>query len=201
MAATVTTKGRSSIVQALLGSTLTTPKYIAWGTGSGTSAPSDEGLFNEVVADGRTSGTTSQITTSTSGDTFNVTGTLTASTSETITNVGLFTSSSTPYQNTLAAQVTSATQTNIQVTPTGTGSLPSTPFDIQILSEVMTVTNVSGVNWTVTRGVNGSTALSSIPLTTQLSSVSGTMFAKADFSSLTLSSGDSILFNINVQFQ
>lgn len=202
MAATLTTLGRASIVNRLLGSPLSVPKYIAWGTGSGTSTPSDEGLFNESVADGRTSGTPSSITTSTTGDTYEVVGYISATSTETITNVGLLDSSITPYQTSLAAAVTSNSQTSIQIASSGNiGTVPATPFNIQVLTEVMTVTTVSGVNWTVTRGVNNSAPLSSIPTTTIVQSVSGNLFAKADFTGLTLNSGDSIYFIMNVQFQ
>lgn len=205
MAATLTTLGRSGIVQRILNTYATpssVPKYIAWGIGSGTSAPSDEGLFNEVIADGRAAGTTSSVTSTTSGDTYQVVATLTAGSSETITNVGLFDSATSPYKTTLATQITSAVQTSIQVSNSGNiGTIPSTPFNIQILTEVMTVTAISGVNWTVTRGVNGSTALSSIAASTVVQSVSGSLFAKADFTGLTLNSGDSIYFIIDVQFQ
>ena len=205
MAATVTTLGRSGIVQRLLNTYSTPtaiPKYIAWGTGSGTTVPSNQGLFNEVIADGRATGTASSITTTTTNDTYQVVGTLTAGSNETITNVGLFDSASTPYQTTLATQVTSAVQGSIQIAASGNiGTVPATPFNIQVSTEVMTVTNVSGVNWTVTRGVNGSTALSSIAASTVVQSVSGNLFAKADFTGLTLSNGDAIYFVINVQFQ
>lgn len=35
---------------------------------------------------------------------------------------------------------------------------PATPFDVQVEDEQMTITNVAGVTWTATRGVNGTTA-------------------------------------------
>jgi len=50
--------------------------------------PTDTTLFTEVLP--RVSGTTSQVTTSTTNDTFQVVGTQTAGTTETITNAGLF---------------------------------------------------------------------------------------------------------------
>ena len=201
MAATLSTKGRASIVQRLLGDiTQAIPGYIAWGTGAGTTSPSDAALFNEVRNDQRLAGQVSSQKTSTTGDTFQVDGIMLARQPETITNVGIFDVVTSPYQNTLAAEVTTSSQVAIVVTSSGAGSIPAVPFDIQILSEVMTVTAVNGVNWTVTRGQNGSTALTSIPITTPLSSVSGKMYAKADFAGLPLNTGDSIYFRISIQF-
>jgi hypothetical protein len=72
----------------LNGGAATQPKYVAWGTGAGTTAATDTTLFTEVTP--RVSGTTSQVTTSTTNDTFQVVGTQTAGTTETITNAGLF---------------------------------------------------------------------------------------------------------------
>jgi hypothetical protein len=66
----------------------TIPSYVAWGTGTGTTAATDTTLFTEVTP--RVLGTTSQQTTSVTNDTFQVTGTQTAGTAETITNAGVF---------------------------------------------------------------------------------------------------------------
>lgn len=201
--ALVTTLGRSSIVKRLLNTYSTPsaiPKYIAWGTGAGETDPSDQGLFVEVISDGRANGTAIATTTTTTGDTYQVIGTLTAGTNETITNVGLFDSASTPYQTTLASPVTSATQTLITVATSGNiGTIPATQFNIQVSTEVMTVTGVSGANWSVTRAANN--PLASIAASTVVQSVSGNLFAKANFGNLPLTSGDSIYFIINVQFQ
>lgn len=64
------------------------PKYVAWGTGAGTAAATDTTLFSETGT--RTSGTSTQETTSTTNDTYQVVGTITAGGSLTITNAGLF---------------------------------------------------------------------------------------------------------------
>jgi hypothetical protein len=67
------------------------PKHIAWGTGAGTAAAGDTTLFTESTEESRTSGTSSQVTTSQTSDTYQVTGTITVATSnKTITNAGLF---------------------------------------------------------------------------------------------------------------
>lgn len=64
------------------------PKYVAWGTGSGQNAASN--ALATAAAESRTSGSASQVTTSVTNDTFQVTGTITATGSRAITEVGLF---------------------------------------------------------------------------------------------------------------
>lgn len=201
MTSSLSAQGRARLAQNILGATFPVPQYIAWGTGSGTTSPTDEGLFNEVVADGRTTGTTSIATISTNGDSYEVTGTITSLHGGTITNIGLFDSGTTPYQTTLQIAITSTTQTSITVVNPGIGIVPATPFNIQVLSEVMTVINVVGNVWTVARGINQSSPLASIPLATVITTVSGVMFAKADFIGLPLNTGDSVNFTIQVQFE
>jgi len=201
MTSSLSAQGRARLAQNILGATFPVPQYIAWGTGSGTTSPTDEGLFDEVVADGRTTGTTSIATISTNGDSYEVTGTITSLHGGTITNIGLFDSGTTPYQTTLQIAITSTTQTSITVVNPGIGIVPATPFNIQVLSEVMTVINVVGNVWTVARGINQSSPLASIPLATVITTVSGVMFAKADFIGLPLNTGDSVNFTIQVQFE
>lgn len=64
------------------------PLYLAWGTGAGTAAAADTTLFSETGT--RLAGASSQQTTATASDTYQVLGTLTAGGSTTITNAGLF---------------------------------------------------------------------------------------------------------------
>lgn len=66
----------------------TEPNYVAWGTGAGTTALTDTTLFTETGT--RTAGTSTQQTTSTTNDTYQVIGTLTAGGTLAITNAGLF---------------------------------------------------------------------------------------------------------------
>lgn len=69
----------------------TVPKYVAWGTGSGTAAAADTTLFTESADETRTTGTPTRVTTSVTNDTYQVVGTMTvASNNKTITNAGLF---------------------------------------------------------------------------------------------------------------
>jgi hypothetical protein len=81
--------GKSIVTNRILGAG-TEPKYIAWGTGAGSSANTDTTLFTEA-SEARTGGTSSQQTTTVTGDTYQVIGTMTvAGTGKTITNAGLF---------------------------------------------------------------------------------------------------------------
>jgi hypothetical protein len=96
MANVLTQLARSIVTNRLRGSG-TEPLNIGWGTGAGTAAASDTTLFSEKALDlsstsgSRTAGTSSQQTTTTTGDTYRVTGTLTAGGSGgTVTNAGLW---------------------------------------------------------------------------------------------------------------
>ena len=88
MATLLVNTGKAIVTNYLAGGAATQPKYVAWGTGAGTTAAADTTLFTEVLP--RVSGTATQATTSTTDDTYQVVGTQTAGTSETITNAGLF---------------------------------------------------------------------------------------------------------------
>ena len=67
----------------------TEPNYVAWGTGAGTAAVADTTLFTEA-AETRVAGATTQETTTVTDDTYQVVGTLTSLSTQTITNAGLF---------------------------------------------------------------------------------------------------------------
>lgn len=65
------------------------PNYIGWGSGVGTAVQTATALFTEE-AEARVPGGMQQITTVTTGDTFQAIGTLTAQVGKSITNAGLF---------------------------------------------------------------------------------------------------------------
>lgn len=88
MATLLVNTGKAIVTNYLAGGAATQPKYVAWGTGAGTTAATDTTLFTETGS--RTTGTATQQTTSTTDDTYQVIGTLTASGTVTITNAGLF---------------------------------------------------------------------------------------------------------------
>jgi len=87
MATLLTNTGRAIVTNRINGGG-TTPNYLGWGTGSGTTSATDTTLFTEVTP--RVSATTSQVTTSITNDTFQMVGIQTAGTTETITNAGVF---------------------------------------------------------------------------------------------------------------
>ena len=88
MATLLVNTGKAIVTNYLAGGAATQPKYIGWGTGAGTTSATDTTLFSETGS--RTTGTATQQTTSTTDDTYQVIGTLTAGSSLTITNAGLF---------------------------------------------------------------------------------------------------------------
>ena len=88
MATLLVNTGKAIVTNYLAGGAATQPKYIGWGTGAGTTAATDTTLFTETGS--RVAGTTTQQTTSTTNDTYQVIGTLTATGSVTITNAGIF---------------------------------------------------------------------------------------------------------------
>ena len=177
---------------------MSTPTYIAWGTGSGTAQATDIALFNPLGTP--ISGTITTPTTSTSGDTFLCVATLTASGIISVTEVGLFDSQLSSAVGSLASQVN---PTDTTITVSGYSGFPATyPFNVQVASEVMTVTSGNGTNrFNVTRGANGSTKSTSIiPALTPVVSPSGNMYIKSSFAGIGLQAGDSVKFNISVQF-
>ena len=93
MATVVTNVGKGIIWNRMLGSG-TEAKYVAWGTGSTTAAITQTALVAES-AEARTNGTSSRITTTTTNDTYQVTGTITSASGQTIAESGLFDASTT----------------------------------------------------------------------------------------------------------
>lgn len=176
------------------------PTYIGFGSGTGNTSPSDQALFSEFP-NTRVSGVVSQVTTTTSGDTYQVVGTFTAASSGTLTNIGIFSNGVNPTQGLLASPISSNTQSVLSVA-TASGTWPNVyPFNIQVSTEVMTVTAITGTNFTVTRGVNGSTALASAAAGTTVTQVTGTLFAKTSFGGFPVTAGDVLQFTIGVQYQ
>jgi len=86
MATLLVNTGKAIVTNRIKGSG-TEPLNIAWGTGAGTTALTDTTLFTEATP--RAAGTSSQVTTTTTNDTYQVVGTVTAGTLA-ITNAGLF---------------------------------------------------------------------------------------------------------------
>jgi hypothetical protein len=161
----------------------------------------DQALFTEVGT--RISGTITQVSTTTSGDTYQWEGTLTVSGFTNITNLGLISSPNSPIQDTLAQQVSSRTQSFIVPTQFSLWPSPSGNFyNIQVNTEVMTITGTNGTNILyVQRGTNGSTPLELIAVGTTITQVSGTLFQHISSNFPSFSNGDTIQFIIQEIFE
>lgn len=203
--AVLTAKGRDTVTSYLNGGAPTQPKVIGWGTGAATAATTDVAMFKES-SEARVTGTSSVVTTTTTNDTYQVTGTITASGTETITEMAIVDSTTKPFSTTWATAPTTTAGT------TGTTAATYTPANntyIQDQSgEVMQVTAGSGTtSLTVVRGANGSTAATSANGNTitqgaipGVSVTGGNVLMHATFTGLALSSGDSISFTASVKF-
>jgi hypothetical protein len=88
MATVIADTGLAIVTNRIKGSG-TEPVHVAWGTGAGTAGVTDTTLFTEA-AESRTTGTSSRVTTTTTNDTYQVEGTITSLSGQTITNAGLF---------------------------------------------------------------------------------------------------------------
>lgn len=86
MANVYTNAGKAATTAAILAAA--TMKYLGWGTGSGQTASSN--ALASASAESRTAGTMSQVTTTVTNDTLQVVGTITASATRAITEVGVF---------------------------------------------------------------------------------------------------------------
>lgn len=199
----VTAKGREIIVNSMKG-TATEPKVLGWGTGSQTAATTDVGPFIES-AESRVTGTSTVQTTTTTNDTYQVVGTITSSSTQTIAEVFLTDSATKPFSTTWATAPTTTSGT------TGTTAASFTPANntyIQVESEVMQVTAGTGTtSLTVTRAQNGSAAATHSNGTTLTagnppgtSTANQNMYLHASFTGLALNSGDSIQSTIQVKF-
>lgn len=217
-AATATYPGRSIIWNRLKGSG-TEPKNIQWGDSTNTgSANSDVNLFKPQT-EARTAGTSTLTTTTQLADTYQVTGSITCAVgAKTITEVGLFDTTTASPTTTLAASLTaSATVATI-------GSVSGFPtsgnYYAQVEKEVLLVTGANSTTLTATRGALGSTSAvhaSASPFTlggdggagtggatsgqtaTVAAASGGNGFIHADFAGIALSVGDSINFTITDQ--
>jgi len=200
METVLSSRTRSNLVNAIVGSgySASEPRYSAWGIGPGNASATDVALFDPVGSP--VLGTYGTTTTSTSGDTFFCNTVLTASGFYEVTNVGLFDNNSTPAVGQLTSQVNPG-QTTLSIS--NYDLFPSSyPFYVQVLTEVMTVVSGNGSNvFDVIRGTNGSSILTTIiPSFTPVVGPAGNLFIKSSFAGISLNFGDSIEFNISVQF-
>ncbi|WP_037616433.1 hypothetical protein [Streptomyces aureus] len=211
MATTVafTSKGREIVAGRLIGTSPTQaePKNLGWGTGAGTAAATDVAAFTEA-AESRVAGTSSQVTTTSSNDTYQVAGTMTSASGQTITETFLSDSASKPAATTANGAISSTSSTSITVA-SASGFPGSGNYNIQIDSEVLLVTGGQGTTtWTVTRGVNGSTAAThsngavitggNAPGSSAVTN--GSLLIHASFTGLALNTGDSLTATTKLSF-
>ncbi len=197
---TATSSLRSLVVSGLINQPLHGgPQFLCIGNDGGANQVSatDQALFTEIIGT-RISGTITQVTTTTSGDTYQWTGTLVVSGFTNITNLGLNSSPNSPIQDTLAQQVSARTQnyivpTNFSIWPSPSGNF----YNIQVNTEVMTITGTNGTNTLyVQRGVNGSTPLELIAVGTTITQVEGILFQHISSTFPDFRNGDTINFII-----
>lgn len=212
----VTSKGREVIAGRMVGGTPTQvePLNVGWGTGGvGTGSPytaglSDVNMFQEA-SESRVAGTSSLVTTTSTNDTYQVVGTITAGGAKTIAEAGLFDTTTKPFSTTVAAGAStvigSSTNTSMNLAASYT---PANNTWVQVDTEVMKVTAGTGTTTvTVTRGQNGSTAIATIAAADVVtlgnppgtSTANATGFVHATFTGLALSTNDSIQFTFQVQ--
>jgi phospholipase/lecithinase/hemolysin len=89
MATVVTNVGKGLITARFLAAAAAMSFFIGWGTGAGTAAAADTTLFTEST-EARAAATVTQVTTTSTNDTAQYVGTLTAAGARSITNAGIF---------------------------------------------------------------------------------------------------------------
>lgn len=202
--AVLTSKGRDLVTAAMQAGTIV-GKVLGWGVGTPTAAASDVGLFKEA-AETRVTGTSSVVTTTTTNDTYQTTGTITSLSGQTISEVAIADSTTKPASTTWATAPTTTAGTTGTLT-SGTGFV-SGDFAQDQSGEVMTLGTVSGTSVTgITRGANGSTAQTGVNgnqitkgAQPGVSVTGGNMLMHASFTGLALSTGDSIAFTCQIKF-
>lgn len=213
MGAVITAKGREVIAGRMRGSSPTQaePLNLLWGNNPAglTAAATDVAPFKEA-SESRVAGTSSVVTTTTPSDTYQVTGTFTSGSTQSIAEVALSDSASKPTAvdavQTSSGVIGSNSSTNLIV---ANGANFSVNQYIQIRTEVLKITAISTNTLTVTRAQNGSTAISTIALNDVVTGgnipgvsnvTNGTVFFKADHGAQNLSSGDQVSYTLTTKF-
>lgn len=214
---TVTYSGRSIIWNRLKGSG-TEPKNIQWGDTTVTaSANPDVNLFKPQT-EARTVGTSTLVTTTQLADTYQVVGTITCAVgAKTITEAGLFDTSTVSPTTTVTNSLTNSGTT---LTVGSTTGLPAVSYYMQLENEIVLVTSTTSSTLTVTRGRLGSTSAThaagavltlggdggagtggatSEQTATVAAAQGGNLFCHADFAGIALAVNDSINFTFKDQ--
>ena len=191
------------------------PKILGWGTGGvGTGSPyaaakTNVAAFSEA-AETRVTGTSSTQATNLAGDTYQVVGTITSQSSQTITELFLSDSATKPFSTTVAGGTVIGSASGTTLTAAAAYT-PANGTYMQVDTEVMQVTAGAGTtSLTVTRGQNGSSAISTIsdgddvtcgnPPPPGSGTGTGNLFVHASFAGLPLNAGDSLAATVQVAF-
>lgn len=213
MGAVITSKGREIIAGRMRGSSPSQaePLNVAWGLNPAglVAAVPDVALFKEAP-ESRVAGTSSIVTTTTPSDTYQVVGTMTAGTGETIAEVALSDSASKPTAvdavQTSSTVIGSNSATSVIVASGGNFSVNQY---IQIRTEILKITAIATNTLTVTRAQNGSTAISTIALNDTVTGgnipgvsnvTNGSVFFHADHGAQTLATGDQVSYTLTTKF-
>jgi hypothetical protein len=202
----ISAKGREVITGRMIGGTPTQaePKNMGWGTGGiaggpFTAATTDVAMFQES-AEARVVGTSSQATTTTTNDSYQVVGTITSLSNQTIAEVCLSDSATKPFSTTVSSGAIIGSNSATTFT-SGTSYTPANNTYAQIRTEVVQVTGGTGTtSLTVARGQNLSAALATIAAGDIVtlgnppgtSTANATLYAHVTFTGLSLNTGDSL---------
>lgn len=205
----VTYKGLEMLVNRLRGATPSQaePLNLGWDTGGYTAAKSDVAAWGEAP-ENRIAGASTVATSATTNDSYQVTGTIVATGARTITGV-LLSDTTTKPAGTDAVQAGSAIigSNSGNTVNVGTGASFAVNEYVQVRTEVMKVTGVSGGVLTVARGQNGSAALTTIaqndPITRgnppgSSAVANGNLFLHAEHGATVLAKDDSIAYTVTV---
>lgn len=213
--AAVTTKKGKEIQSGRMGGgaspTQTEAKNVSWGYNPSalTANANDVALFAEGV-ETRVAGTSSQVTTTNTNDTYQVTATVTATGTRSVGEVALFDATTQPAQATLAAGGIAALNGGGTTMTTVATFTPGTNNYVQVRNEVMKVTAGSGTtSLTVTRAQNGTssgTTFATSDVVTpgnppgQTGVTGGSALLHADHTVDNLNTGDSIAYTTQIQY-
>ncbi|MET7944355.1 hypothetical protein [Streptomyces sp. NPDC005302] len=212
MGAVVTAKGREIIANRMRGSTPSQaePLNLAWGQNPAglTAATTDVGLFKEA-SESRVAGTSSVVTTTTPNDSYQVVGTFTSGSTQSIAEVALSDSASKPTAvdavQTSSTVIGSNSATSLIV---ANGANFSVNQYIQVRTEVLKITAISTNTLTVTRAQNGSAAISTIALNDVVTGgnipgvsnvTNGSLYFHAEHGAQNLASGDQVSYTLAVK--
>lgn len=216
--ATATYSGRS-LLWALVKqqNSPTEPKNIAWGDSAVTASANPDVALFKPQTEARTAGTSTFITTGFLADTYQVTGSITCTNAgKTITEAGLFDTTTAASFSTIATASQSAAATTVStaavVGPTSgnfyiqienevelvTGGQNTTTLTVT-RSQLSSTTAAHAIGATVTMGGDGGAAVNAslggqTSTALQINQKGGNIFAHADFAGIALNVNDSIAF-------